>query len=190
MILDLCGGTGSWSAPYERAGYHVLIVDPVKNWTVQTFLFMLRSGKVLKEPVRGVIAAPPCTEFSSAGARHWATKDPALLDQAIEIVRACHDIVLHVKPKWWVLENPIGRIESCCPFLGKKIATYHPWEYGDTWIKQTCLWGEFIMPPKTVTERPSSSFDRTHRMSEQAGRARLRAMTSPHFADAFFRSNP
>ena len=26
VILDLCGGTGSWSAPYREAGYDVRVV--------------------------------------------------------------------------------------------------------------------------------------------------------------------
>jgi hypothetical protein len=29
LILDLCGGTGSWSHPYTEAGYEVIIVDPL-----------------------------------------------------------------------------------------------------------------------------------------------------------------
>lgn len=28
IILDLCGGTGSWSKPYAEAGYDVRIIDP------------------------------------------------------------------------------------------------------------------------------------------------------------------
>lgn len=187
MILDLCGGTGSWSLPYERAGYDVQIIDPVCNVSVETFLRQLKHSSGMR--AHGILAAPPCTEFSSAGARHWNTKDPVLLDQAIAIVRACYDIVQLLKPKWWALENPTGRIGTCCPFLGEKVGSYHPWQYGDSWIKLTHLWGEFVMPPKRFTEKPAAAFDRTHQMSEQAGRARLRAITSPHFAEAFFRSN-
>lgn len=26
IILDLCGGTGSWSNPYKEAGYQVLVI--------------------------------------------------------------------------------------------------------------------------------------------------------------------
>lgn len=26
IILDLCGGTGAWSAPYKQAGYDVRVV--------------------------------------------------------------------------------------------------------------------------------------------------------------------
>jgi hypothetical protein len=196
LILDLCGGTGGWSEPYRKAGYDVLIVDPLRNWTVELFFVLLQTGKEERRwidrngPVRGILAAPPCTEFSSAGARHWNTKNPALLDRAIATVRACYDIVQLLKPEWWALENPTGRIQTCCPFLGKKKATFHPWEYGDNWIKQTHLWGDFVMPPKTVTTRPFTAYDRTHRMSEASGRATLRSITPPRFAEAFFRSNP
>lgn len=191
MILDLCGGTGSWSAPYERAGYHVLIVDPIRNWTVEQFIFMLRSGKVLKEPVEGVLAAPPCTEFSSAGAKHWEIKDAQLLDNAVATVRACHDVVQFVKPKWWALENPVGRLAECCPFLGPWKMTFQPWEYGDPWSKKTCLWGDFTIPPKLYNTKSATTIKgRIHTMSENKTRAMLRSITPPRFADAFFRSNP
>ena len=29
LILDLCGGSGSWSQPYKDAGYDVIVVDPI-----------------------------------------------------------------------------------------------------------------------------------------------------------------
>ena len=28
VILDLCGGTGSWSKFYREAGYDVRVIDP------------------------------------------------------------------------------------------------------------------------------------------------------------------
>ena len=31
IILDLCGGTGSWSKPYRDNGYDVRIIDP-QEW--------------------------------------------------------------------------------------------------------------------------------------------------------------
>lgn len=32
IILDLCGGTGSWSRPYKEAGYDVRIITLPDNY--------------------------------------------------------------------------------------------------------------------------------------------------------------
>ena len=196
-ILDLCGGTGSWSLPYARAGYDVLIIDPLRNETVESYLnklrYMIKIEGYRDLPCHGILAAPPCTEFSSAGAKHWDSKDPALLDAAIGTVRACYEVIQIFKPDWWAMENPVGRLAECCPFLGGWKHTFDPWEYGDPWTKKTCLWGEFVMPPKTYTDKrmvPNMSHERVHRMPGVKGRAMLRSMTPPRFAEAFFRSNP
>lgn len=55
IILDLCGGTGSWSRPYVDAGYDVRVIT-LPEYDVRTY----------KPPefVYGILAAPPCTEFS------------------------------------------------------------------------------------------------------------------------------
>ena len=56
IILDLCGGTGSWSKPYKDAGYDVRVItlpDDVRLYAPP-------------DNVHGILAAPPCTEFSFA----------------------------------------------------------------------------------------------------------------------------
>ena len=57
IILDLCGGTGAWSKPYKDAGYDVRLITLPDN-DVRTY--------VPPENVYGILAAPPCTEFSIA----------------------------------------------------------------------------------------------------------------------------
>jgi len=61
LILDLCGGTGSWSNPYTNAGYEVIVVT-LPDDDVRTF-------ELPEKEVHGIFAAPPCTEFASSGAR-------------------------------------------------------------------------------------------------------------------------
>ena len=36
IILDLCGGTGSWSKPYKEAGYDVWSIT-LPRWDVRNF---------------------------------------------------------------------------------------------------------------------------------------------------------
>ena len=188
LILDLCGGTGSWSRPYAEAGYSVLIIDPVANGqTVRQFLH-----DVEELDVQGILAAPPCTEFSGSGARWWRDKDPQLLIDAVGIVRDCLEVVERCQPQWWCLENPVGRLARSVPELGKWRETFQPTDYGDPWSKRTCLWGEFIMPPKApVSRHPDPRIGQpTWYASPGPGRQRLRSMTPPGFAKAFFETNP
>ena len=77
IILDLCGGTGSWSKPYADAGYNVRLVT-LPDFDVRTY--------TATNCVYGILAAPPCQAFSQAkgnsGAvrsiwRRWILSEPA-----------------------------------------------------------------------------------------------------------------
>jgi len=132
IILDLCGGTGSWSKPYRDAGYDVRIIDPLADGS-DVRLFQMRS-----EPIHGILCAPPCTHLSGSGARWWAAKGESALLEAMSVVDACIRVAWAHKPKWWVLENPVGRLVR---FIGKPRMTFNPCDYGDPYTKKTCLWG-------------------------------------------------
>lgn len=84
IILDLCGGTGSWSLPYREAGYYVIVVDPLADdspenlqITVQDFYICMAMGLFDSwlPWIHGILCAPPCTEFAGSGARWWKKKD-------------------------------------------------------------------------------------------------------------------
>ena len=143
LILDLCGGSGSWSKPYRDAGYWVIVVDPHATvpGTVRQDVRLFRPPSVV--PVHGILAAPPCTDFCKAGARWWSQKEEQALLDALSIVDACLRMVTLTRPKWWVLENPNGRLTD---YLGPPAMTFDPWQYGDGYRKSTHLWGRFIRP--------------------------------------------
>ena len=207
IILDLCGGTGSWSKPYKEAGYDVRVIT-LPEYDVLTY-----------EPpknVYGILAAPPCTEFSIAKNRDIQRN----LDDGMEIVNACLNIILKCKPIFWALENPFGLLQQ---FLGKPKLTFQPWWYGDAWNKKTSIWGEFKTPirhynnwddvPK-ITELYTRSYRKIPSMAQQhftthahlipqlqsylhkcengktaVNDAAFRAITPPSFARAFFMEN-
>jgi len=183
IILDLCGGTGAWSRPYWVAGYDVWIVT-LPNYDVTQFDPPM--------PVHGILAAPPCTEFAVSGARWWDIKPSWLLDEAIETVKACLHIIKLCDPRWWALENPIGRIAKCVPALGKPAGRFNPCDYGDPWTKKTLLWGRFNMPIKRWVHPTQHSPDHWHSQDLASGRKRgeLRSTTPSGFAFAFFLANP
>lgn len=176
-ILDLCCGTGAWSAPYRDAGYNVRLIDIAQGQDV----------RLLEHPgrVRGILAAPPCTHLSASGARWWQKKGKAALLDALSAVDACLRLVVACKPAWWCLENPVGRLTH---FLGPPAMTFTPCDYGDHYTKRTCLWGCFQKPtPDPVLALEGS---RMHRISPSPQRAAERSMTPPGFARAFFEANP
>ena len=111
IILDLCGGTGSWSKPYADNGYDVRIIDP-QEWLEDDYgTGDVRLFKKPKEQIYGILSAPPCTHFSGSGARWWEEKGEKPLLEGLSIVDACLRIALITKPKFWVLENPVGRLK-------------------------------------------------------------------------------
>jgi len=175
IILDLCGGTGSWGKPYRDAGYNVQTITLPEDIRMAPY----------EGEVHGILAAPPCDHLAGSGARWWAGKgDQALLD-ALSIADACLRLVTLCSPKWWCLENPVGRLSR---YYGKSVMTFQPYEYGDPYQKRTCLWGNFSQPKKTPVEPTEGQ--KIWRMPPSDKRKEMRSITPPGFAKAFFEANP
>jgi site-specific DNA-cytosine methylase len=209
IILDLCGGTGSWSKFYNKDdNYDVRIIDyhewgvelapglyaPYVNYSGDGKNGDIRLFKKIKEPVYGILAAPPCTHFAGSGARWWKDKGLEPLRDGLSIVDAVFRIVFAHKPKFWVLENPVGRLVH---YIGKPKMIFNPCDYGDPYTKKTCLWGEFNEPIKTPVEpkfitvggkRMSEIHYKTFSMKPN-DRARERSKTPQGFAKAFYEAN-
>jgi len=176
-ILSLCDATGEWSKPYLDAGYDVIQADIQRGEDIR----LMRLDDL--PPVRGILAAPPCTEFASSGARWWEGKgDDALLD-GLSVVDACLRIVYVTAPLWWALENPVGRLSR---FLGPSECSFDPCDFGDPYVKRTHLWGRFNHPRKRPVEPTEGS--KMHRMSSTW--SAQRSVTPAGFARAFFEANP
>jgi len=177
IILDLCGGTGSWSNPYKDAGYDVRIIDPIVDSTDVRLM-------ELPKNIHGILAAPPCTHFSGSGARWWKGKGEEALLDGLSIVDACIRIIMFTKPNWWCLENPVGRLSR---YLGKPRMYFNPCDYGDPYTKKTCLWGDFTEPEKNPIEPTEGS--KMHLLPPSKDRWKLRSATPQGFSHAFFRAN-
>lgn len=184
IILDLCGGSGSWSAPYKDAGYDVRVIDPkADSGDVRLFEF--------PGPVHGILAAPPCTDFSGSGAQYWAEKnEDGRTLASLSVVDACLRIVTVCNPTWWALENPVGRLRR---WLGPPAFSFNPCDFGDPYTKRTLLWGRFNPPTKTPVPpvRACSQGSWIQKLGGKSERTKeLRSITPPGFARAFFEANP
>jgi len=206
IILDLCGGTGSWSEPFRKAGFNVIVLDIKNGYDITEFTW--RNGElsfgwdekaiwIRPEEVYGVLSAPPCTQFSFARTK---AKEPRNLEEGMKIVEACLKIIwicqnnlkkdAQKKPhlKFWALENPNGMLKW---FLGKPAFEFSPYEFGDDYKKKTHLWGDFEIPEKNPIECTKPKFDKLSTKEihpEYYGkltRQERRAITPKGFAEAF-----
>ena len=206
VILDLCGGTGAWSKPYQDAGYNVIIITLPEN-DVLTYN--------PPDNVYGILAAPPCTEFSPIN-RNKYKKGEAFFDFDkhknninTDILNACIRIIRKCDPVFYAIENPCGLMRK---YMGVPNFSFQPYQFGDGWTKKTDIWGKFKVPQFSHTwdscpklnlyvrpsrKRPSIAF--LHKASQAkipqlAGfyvdnDAAFRAITPPGFASAFFNEN-
>lgn len=206
VILDLCGGTGSWSKPYKDAGYDVLVITlpeyDVTKWREYPELVdLVESGKVY-----GVLAAPPCTQFSFARSTGKTMRDlkagTAIVKAVLEIIWECQfklksNNAKETPLKFWALENPYGLMRR---FLGHPVTIFNPWMWGDMYQKKTCLWGYFTTPKPRITQYKTTKFDKLHmrdlpKLPEgyfspvENKRQSMRAITPQGFAKAFYEAN-
>lgn len=217
IILDLCGGTAAWSKPYKDAGYDVRVVTlpdyDIKKWRQYAEICI----PVEEGNVYGILAAPPCTDFSIARNDKTA-KRARNLRNAMELVIACQEIIWEClyypyrisenSLKFWALENPqSGYLKR---FLGKPALVFEPYWYGDAYTKKTALWGMFNEPKKSVVqpERHGNSEGtfvkevehffhiKKHQIPEDykkktglTWRTIIRSITPEGFAKAFFEAN-
>jgi len=215
-ILSLFDYSGRWSRPYRRAWYRTVLVDikhtgesharivaaencgdrlctcPASVGDSRLLAAYLRQfGKI-----HGILAAPPCTDFSVSGAQYWKAKDAdGRTAKSVDLVLATLGIINAYRPAWWALENPIGRVNALVP----ELEPFGPWYfqphwYGDPWTKKTGLWGTFNrnLPRNDVEPiRYNSQGSWTQSLGGKSERTKeLRSMTPEGFANAFFLANP
>lgn len=220
IILDLCGGTGSWSKPYKETGYDVRVIT-LPDWDVTQVRFGpdYIAFKCMKDyfydtlviphaDVYGILAAPPCTEFSILNC--IAAPRERKPDEGMVVVDACLKIIEQCKPQFYAIENPVGFLKD---YLGKPDFVFQPWEFGDPWTKRTYIWGKFNPPQKKYTKwedvpklplytrpgRGKPNFAYLHKSAikdipqlmgyEPKTDAEFRAITPPGFAKAFYEAN-
>lgn len=194
IILDLCGGTGAWSKPYSDNGYDVRIIN-LPEYDVR--LYPTKISNKSRYPrefesiedidnVYGILAAPPCTVFSGSGARHKRSDIDMI--EGISIIDACIRLIYVLKPKFWALENPVGKLRK---WLGPPVMSFHPYEFGDSYTKKTLLWGEFNIPKKCpVGPTEGTKMGKIlWNYPTAEDRKRERSITPSGFAKAFYRAN-
>ena len=199
LIVSLYDYTHTWSDPYIKAGYPVMLWDKkVEGCILEGFSYLMQQIEDTGLQVYGVLAAVPCTDIAGSGARWWKEKDkPAPgyfpFDSTTELSTALVEITLHFvdlfKPKFWTLENPVGRMETLVPEIkAYRKMSFDPCDFGDPYTKKTILWGEFNTDLKKVPVLPLYG-SLMHSIPPSDKRQEIRSVTPKGFSNAFFQAN-
>lgn len=211
VVLSFFDRTGVWSKPWKDAGYVVLQYD-ITAGNDMLANFPVADVDALKEAgaeVVGVLAAPPCTSFSSAGARWWGTQHDVPnramvakkfgawasdyfetpLEYSKTLVWATEAIVDQAKPSWFhAVENPVGRISEETG-IGKPLLHWQPHNFADPYTKRTYLWGQFNTDLPTANVDPVEG-SKIHKLRGDVLEQKLERSETPEgFAYAFFMAN-
>ena len=148
-VLELFAGSRSIGNAAESLGYDVFSSD-VNNFDKIDYVVDILNFDVKKVPFTPDIiwASPPCTYFSVASiGKHW-NKDHtpksknALL--GVKFVKKTIDIIKELKPKFWYIENPRGKLRKLQVVKGLPKATVWYCAYGDNRAKPTDIWSNNI----------------------------------------------
>jgi len=197
-VLSLFDYSGNWPKPYLEAGHHVVLIDIKRGHDILQLDDAALTRICRESPsgrVDGILMAPPCTDFSGSGAQYWPAKDlDGRTAASVALVLAALAIKDKLKPDWWALENPVGRLNRCVP----QLAAYGPWWfqpyfYGDAYTKKTGLWGVFNHDLVKTPVEPQRVCQQGSWLMKLGGKSErtkeLRSMTPMGFARAFFEAN-
>lgn len=205
-ILSLFDYTGAWSQPYVDAGYNVIRIDyQIEGIDIHDFCVEKIAEELDLPPfVHGILAAVPCTEFAVSGARWFKQKDAdGRTEKALDLLEKTmatveyytvtdQDVIDDGYPglQWWVIENPVSRINSLAPHMKQYGPTYfQPHNFGHAYTKKTGLWGEFNSDMEKFEVDPVMG-SIMHNVAPGPNRQNIRSATPEGFAWAFFDANP
>ncbi|MDE2022368.1 MAG: hypothetical protein KGI71_05670 [Patescibacteria group bacterium] len=140
-VLVACEFSGIVREAFRRRGHDAWSCDLRNNEDESDFHIIGDALEITRHlPWDLMIAHPPCTYLSRAGARWW--RDP-------ERQRKADEAELFVRGLWnapismIAIENPIGQLNRRWRYPDQII---QPWEYGHKFSKATCLWLKNLPP--------------------------------------------
>lgn len=154
-MIDLCSGLGGASQPFIERGWNVTRIDNNNKFKDVDKTIILNVKDIEKSDyfIRGkthfVWASPPCECFSIASLNiNWTKrrkpKHMGVVD-AIRNVFWCIDAIEFLQPKYWIMENPRGKLRN----IMNKPGVIYPGITTDLGLwgaksqKPTDLWGIF-----------------------------------------------
>lgn len=160
ILIDLFDHSGHAAEPYRKNGWHVIQVDIKHGIDILTWDYKNEILKAVMDnwvystgPQIGILAAIPCTDYATSGAKHFTKKDAnGETAKSQLLVDKTYDIIQFVKEHWslmfWKIENPRTRIHTLNPWIGKITQKFNPCDFAGYIPISECLIEQFIYMSK------------------------------------------
>jgi hypothetical protein len=208
ILYSIFDHSGNASKPFLDAGWDVVRVDKKNGIDILEWDYIAdyksRIGDSDVMPEVGLILMIPCTDYALSGSKHFKAKDQdgrtaasqKLVAKSKEIIDF-FDFKLNVL-RFWQIENPMSRIHTLNPWMGKVRLSFNPCDYAgydpipdnSRYNKKTWLWGRFNIPEK---KRLDPLFKENPGWKNLGGKSErtkeLRSITPIGFSIAFAEAN-
>ena len=154
-VLELFAGSRSFSKVAEEMGMETFTSD-FKEFDNIDYVVDILDFDINKIPFRPHIiwASPPCTYFSVASiGHHWNKDHSPKTEQAkhgVKIVQKTLDIIEFLKPDFFFIENPRGKLRKLEVIKHIPRTTVCYCQYGEDRMKPTDIWSNFIFEENTL----------------------------------------
>jgi site-specific DNA-cytosine methylase len=139
-VLVACECSGIVRDAFRSRGHDAWSCDLQECEADPRFHIQADATSVIRDGWDMLIAHPPCTYLSRAGARWWKDEArQAKADEAAEFVFAFRDAPIDRI----AIENPIGQLNRRWRYPDQVI---QPWHFGHPYSKATCLWLKNLPP--------------------------------------------
>lgn len=139
-VLIACEFSGVVRRAFHALGHDAWSCDILPAEDKSPYHYTCDVRELLWERWDLIIAFPPCTHLCSSGAQYWPVKRvDGRQQRAIEFV----DEIWAAKAEKVCIENPVGVLSK---EFKKPSQIIHPFQFGDPYLKRTCLWVRGILP--------------------------------------------
>lgn len=142
-VLVACEFSGTVRDAFIAAGHSAISCDMFRRPKTGPHIHKdVRT--VLDRGWKMIVAFPPCTHLAAVGAGSWKIKQAdGRMREAADLFTCFFDHCDLV-----AVENPVGWMNTHWRGADQII---EPWQFGDPWVKRTCLWLQGL-PPLVPTE--------------------------------------
>ncbi len=154
-VLELFAGSCSFSNVAKEYGYETFTTD-YNNFDGIDYVTDILQFDYNELPYKPDIiwASPPCTYFSVASiGKHWNKDNTPKSIEAITgmaIVNKTKEIINTLQPKYFVIENPRGKLRKLDLLNSFNRVTVTYCQYGDNRMKPTDLWHNLNWTPRPM----------------------------------------